>query len=155
VRELVRQVVQALGIELQRKVKAEKLSGQVLNVRTGRLRRSINEETHDAGDVVESTVGTPVVYGRFWELGFDGVEQVKAHTATAFGVEQQVRAHTRTVHGGAAVPAAGAGGDEGPHHRAALRRGEGGAPVMRPLRAGWTASHLRGAGARAVRPRRA
>jgi len=98
IRLRVRQVVQGLGIELQRKVKEEKLSGQVLRVQSGRLRRSVNEQTTESGDVVESTVGTPVVYGRFWELGFDGAEQVKAHTRTAHGVVQQVRAHSRTVH---------------------------------------------------------
>jgi hypothetical protein len=106
----LRQVVQALGLELLRKVKAEQLSGQALNVRTGRLRRSINEETVEAGDTFTSTVGTPVVYGRFWELGFDGVEQVKSHIRTvhsvfgrtfAGGVQQVVSAHARTVHAAA------------------------------------------------------
>ena len=98
IRLRMHQAVQALGIMLQRKVKEEKLSGQVLKVRTGRLRRDINEETIDEGDRSESTVGTPVIYGRFWELGFDGAETVKAHTRTLHGVVQQVGSYTRHVH---------------------------------------------------------
>lgn len=92
-RQRVRASVQALGLELLRKVKAEKLSGQVLNVRTGRLRRSVNEETRTGGDSVTSTVGTNVSYARFWELGFRGVEQVREHLRLG----HPVRAHTRTV----------------------------------------------------------
>lgn len=98
VRERVRAQVQVLGLVLLSNIKKDKLSGGVLNVRTGRLRRSVNEETTDAGDVIESTVGTNVVYGRFWELGFDGIEQVKAHTRTLRGVTQQVRTYSRAVH---------------------------------------------------------
>src|SRR6266702_3268297 len=100
VRARVRVQVRRLGLELLRKVKSEKLSGQVLKVRTGLLRRSINEQTTEQGDRIESAVGTNVVYGRFWELGFRGLEQVKAHTHTLHGVVAQVRAYSRRVNQG-------------------------------------------------------
>jgi phage gpG-like protein len=70
-RPLLRSRVQRLGLELLRKVKAEKLSGQVLHVQTGRLRGSVNEQTTDEGAAIVSSVGTNVVYGAAWELGFD------------------------------------------------------------------------------------
>jgi phage gpG-like protein len=91
--ERVRASVQRLGLELLRKVKEEKLTGQVLNVRSGRLRRSINEETTVSGEVIDSTVGTPVVYGRAWELGFQGTESVRAHMRLG----HPVRAFSRDV----------------------------------------------------------
>jgi len=77
--------VHALGLKLLAKVKedflsGQALSGQSLNVRSGRLRRSINEKfTEENGTTFTSSVGTNVSYGRFWELGFSGLEEVKAH----------------------------------------------------------------------------
>jgi HK97 gp10 family phage protein len=97
VHERVRKRVQALGIALLRKVKEEKLSGQVLNVRTGNLRRNINEDTTISGDRIASSVGTNVRYARYWELGFRGTEQVKAHLRRG----HPVRAFSRTVQQGA------------------------------------------------------
>lgn len=85
--------VQALGIELQRKVKEEKLSGQVLNVRTGNLRRNISEQTTVSGESITSSVGTNVPYARFWELGFSGPEQVRSHLRLG----RPVRAFSRAV----------------------------------------------------------
>jgi len=93
IRDKLRKRVQALGIELQRKVKEEKLSGQVLNVRTGNLRRNINEQTTVSGDTIVSAVGTNVPYARVWELGFSGIEQVKAHLRLG----RPVRPFSRTV----------------------------------------------------------
>jgi phage gpG-like protein len=98
VRQAIRARVQKLGIELQRSVKEQYLDGpspQRLRVRSGRLRRSINEATSENGDVIESTVGTPVVYGAVWERGFSGVQQVRAFTRTTKQAVQQVRAHSR------------------------------------------------------------
>ena len=63
--------VETLALKLLVKVKAEKLSDQVLKVQTGRLRRSINERVETNGTRVTGIVGTNVVYGRAWELGFD------------------------------------------------------------------------------------
>lgn len=61
--------VQRSGIELQRLAKL-KVSGDVLNVRTGRGRRSVNEETVTEGTSATSTVGTNVGYMGDWERGF-------------------------------------------------------------------------------------
>jgi hypothetical protein len=52
-------------------VKADKLSGGVLNVKTGRLRRSINQLVKEDEKSVTGQVGTNVSYGRMWELGFE------------------------------------------------------------------------------------
>lgn len=93
----VRTAVNKLGVELLTKVKGEKLTGQVLGVRTGRLRRSINLEMSGDATYSEASVGTNVAYGRFWELGFTGVEQVRAHTRRTRKGNAQVRAHTRSV----------------------------------------------------------
>ena len=65
----VRRVVRRLGYELERKVKLEKLNGQVLNRRSGRLARSINTRFISTADSETARVGTNLVYGRAWELG--------------------------------------------------------------------------------------
>jgi len=75
----VKIAVNQLVMQLLRKVKADKLSGQVLRNQTGRLRRSINSQVIDTPDSITGSVGTNVVYGRRWEEGFRGTEQVKAH----------------------------------------------------------------------------
>lgn len=112
-RERIARAVRISGIKLTNLVKSKKLTGQVLNVRTGRLRSSINERFVDAGEEMTSTVGTAVPYGRFWELGFSGEQNVRAFVR---GVKQRkdwsrisakrgelpagvsvVRSHTRTV----------------------------------------------------------
>ena len=97
--EKLRRAVQRLGLELLRKVKMDFLTGQALKVRTGRLRRSINESTENNGRSITSTVGTNVSYARFWELGFSGSENVRAHSRRIgqSGIVAQVRAHSRTV----------------------------------------------------------
>ena len=68
VKEYVLRETHILTTKLQRKVKEEKLSGQVLKVRTGRLRRSINRRVDVLADQVIGRVGTNVEYGRTWEL---------------------------------------------------------------------------------------
>jgi len=69
--------VQKLGFELQARVQGSKLTGQVLHVRTGRLRSSLAQGASDTRSRFESTtdaaiayVGTNVSYGVAWELGF-------------------------------------------------------------------------------------
>lgn len=47
----------------------EKLSGVVLRVRTGTLRRSITTQVRDTGTGVEALVGTNVEYARIHEFG--------------------------------------------------------------------------------------
>lgn len=69
VREAVRKSVARLTLDLLRKVKSDKLSGQALNVRTGRLRRSITQRVVSTSTSVAGTVGTNVGYAKFHEFG--------------------------------------------------------------------------------------
>lgn len=68
--------VQELGFELERRVAVEQLTGQVLHVRTGRLRASIAHGNAGSVSRQETTadtsiyyVGTNVSYGVAWERG--------------------------------------------------------------------------------------
>lgn len=110
--------VRDLGLKLQAKVKG-KLSDDVLHVRTGRLRRSINLRTGIVAGgsglatvtAVYARVGTAVSYGRVHELGWSGLQnvapyarrvgRVKGKGKGADRVTRQgvafVRAHTRKV----------------------------------------------------------
>lgn len=101
-----KQSIVRLTLELLAKVKRDKLTGQVLNVRTGRLRRSINQRVVSESNSVHGYVGTNVEYARRHELGFTGPEQVKDHLRLArkafgkdlkFPVWQTVKSHTRNV----------------------------------------------------------
>lgn len=69
-------VIQRLAIKFQAHVKEDKLSGQVLNVRTGTLRRSINQRVTIGASRIFATVGTNVEYAGIHEYG--GV--IPAHT---------------------------------------------------------------------------
>lgn len=94
--------VTRLAIMLQRHVKEKKLSGQVLKVRTGNLRRSITYRVVQTGvDKAYGVVGTNVNYGRIHEYG--GVVSIGQHLRTitqVFGhklkapLEVTVRRHT-------------------------------------------------------------
>lgn len=69
-----------LTLRLMTRVKGDKLSGQVLKTRTGRLRRSINRRVEGNGTTsVTGYVGTNVEYARRHELGFQGNETVREH----------------------------------------------------------------------------
>jgi phage gpG-like protein len=71
VRDGLARAVTRLGLDLQRKVQREKLTGQVLKVRTGSLRSSINTEISQSTDEVSASVGTNIRYGRVHEYGVD------------------------------------------------------------------------------------
>ncbi len=94
-----------LTLMLQRDVKAQKLSGQVLNVRTGTLRRSIDYAVAETPTAIVGKVSTNVRYGRRHEYGFSGTETVRAHLRSikqAFGRSinpktVQVASFTRSV----------------------------------------------------------
>lgn len=67
-----RQILQAvtrLTIDLQRSVRSEKLSGQVLNVVTGTLRRSIDYRVTQQTKGIEGRVSTNIFYGAVHEYG--------------------------------------------------------------------------------------
>lgn len=68
-RDALRKSVSRLALELLAKVKRDKLSGQALNVRTGRLRRSITQRVTVTGATVQGIVGTNVEYAKFHEYG--------------------------------------------------------------------------------------
>jgi phage gpG-like protein len=78
-REAVRIGIGRTTLQLLTAVKEDKLSGQVLQVRTGRLRRSINQRVDVSGGSVVGTVGTNVSYGKTHELGLT----IKAHLVEA------------------------------------------------------------------------
>jgi phage gpG-like protein len=67
-----------LTIMVQARVK-QKLSGEVLHVRTNNLRSSINREVRVVGSEIQGVVGTNVEYAAVHEYGFDGMVSVRAH----------------------------------------------------------------------------
>lgn len=73
------------ALKLLRHVKEDKLNGQVLNVRTGRLRRSITMRVETEGSTVTGFVGTNVAYAARFEYGFQGTETVRAFMRRAPG----------------------------------------------------------------------
>lgn len=95
--------VEKLSISLTGKVKAEKLSGQVLKNRTGTLRRSINYKVFSEPHRIFGIVGTNKEYGAAHEYGFHGTVNVRDHLrmiTKVFGQsviphQIEVRAHTR------------------------------------------------------------
>lgn len=98
----VLRTINRFTVELQARVKA-KLSGEVLHVRTGTLRRSINRELREEGGTILGIVGTNVSYAAAHEYGFDGEVTVKAHLRRAAGAKRKamaatpVREHTRRM----------------------------------------------------------
>lgn len=100
--------VSALTLQLEAKV-AGKLSGEVLQVRTGALRRSIFSTVDDQGatGVYGSAASSgDVKYAAIHEFGYVGTEAVKAHIrhiTQAFGqslkqaVDAQVNAFSRKM----------------------------------------------------------
>jgi phage gpG-like protein len=80
---------------VQNDSKANKLSGQVLNVVTGRLRRSINVEISESETNVQGSVGTNVAYAHAHEFGFQGTVSVRESLRTSvLGKKFTVRAHS-------------------------------------------------------------
>ena len=94
--------IERLTVKLQNAVKADKLSGQALNVRTGRLRNSIARGVQESGQTITGLVSSAVVYAPAHEYGCDKTVDVKEHMRTqkmAFGkpIDPKtvtVRAHT-------------------------------------------------------------
>lgn len=77
-----------ITIRLQAHVVRNKLSGQVLKVRTNNLRGSIHQEVSRDGSGIVGRVGTSVEYAAFHEYGFSGTQNVREHMRTikmAFG----------------------------------------------------------------------
>lgn len=93
----VRTEVARLAVEMVTRVKADKLSGQVLKVLTGRLRRSITFRLNNGPNTATATVGTNVEYARAHEYGFSGPVTVRAYLRKTVHGDAQVRSHTRTM----------------------------------------------------------
>jgi hypothetical protein len=74
---LLRGITQ-LGIELQRHVQQDKLSGQVLMSHTGSLRSSIGLQVDHSGGAVTASVFTDSRYAGAQEYGFTGSISVRA-----------------------------------------------------------------------------
>lgn len=69
-RNAVRDEVKRLGMDLLRKVMDEKLRGQVLNVRTGLLRRRMNMQFMQPDEnTFHASVGNNAAYARIHEFG--------------------------------------------------------------------------------------
>ena len=80
--------IQRLTIQLQRHVVQDKLQGQVLNVRTGRLQRSIQQAMTSNDTDIVGIVSTNVSYAKAHEYGCSKTVTVKEHLRTitqAFG----------------------------------------------------------------------
>lgn len=79
VRSRVTDSIGRLILRLQRKVMQDKLTGQVLKVRTGTLRRSIDQRLVTDSDSVSGIVSTNVKYGKAHEYGSNKTVTVLEH----------------------------------------------------------------------------
>jgi phage gpG-like protein len=91
VRTALQERVQRLIIALQIHVVSDKLQGQVLNVRTGKLQRSVSQAmVSGSPDEIKGIVSASANYAAAHEYGFHGTVTVKEHLRTikeAFGKE--------------------------------------------------------------------
>jgi phage gpG-like protein len=92
-------VMTRLAIEVERNIKL-KLSGSVLNVRTGVLRASIRHQVLMTATSVTATIGTNVNYARFHEFGVPHSWEIKPKSARvlAFEIGGQSVFATRVIH---------------------------------------------------------
>ena len=74
---LLRLITQ-LGIELQRVVQQDKLSGQVLRSRSGSLKSSIDVKVDQSGGAITASVFSESRYAGAQEYGFAGTVRVRA-----------------------------------------------------------------------------
>ncbi len=91
----------SLGFRILAHVKAEKLSGQVLKNKTGRLRRSVNFRETESETEIGGSVGTNVEYAAAHEYGFQGTVNVRAHLRSitqAFGRPIEPKQITVSAH---------------------------------------------------------
>ena len=74
----IEQAVRRSALDLVAYIKSQKLSDQVLHVKTGTLRRSITAQFSSSGSKFTAKVGTNLVYARIHEYGFNGQVNVRA-----------------------------------------------------------------------------
>ena len=109
VRTYLTDAISTISVDLQNYVRYNKLSGQVLNPRSTKLLRSIEQrvvsQNNAVTGIVWSTLGVPS-YASFWEFGYHGTEDIRQHLRTitmAFGrklktpVTSVVKQHKRSV----------------------------------------------------------
>ncbi len=106
-RQKISAACREFGADAEGRSKRNYLSGPRpwnLGVVSNRLRSSVTHDVQEKEDDIEIALGTNVVYGRVWEFGFQGVENVKPHMRVVkkvFGRDVQtvsaVRGHTRQV----------------------------------------------------------
>lgn len=108
VRAEIRRTVNALTLKLQRMIQEDMLTGQRLNVQSGRLRGSVSSKVEEGNGWIEGTVGAGgalVPYAFAHEFGLKGSLAIKAHLRTikkAFGQpiaprQVMIKAHSRSV----------------------------------------------------------
>lgn len=108
VRAEIRRTVNALTLELQRTIQEDMLTGQRLNVQSGRLRGSVSSKVEEDKDWIEGTVGAGgalVPYAFAHEFGLKGAMAIKAHLRMIKKVFGQpitprqimIKAHSRKV----------------------------------------------------------
>jgi HK97 gp10 family phage protein len=95
----IARAVTRLGFELRRRV-PQKLSGDVLKVRSGSLRSSINTQIEDSGSAVAATVGTNIDYARYHEYGVARSWFIEARDAKAlrFNIGGETLFRRRVTH---------------------------------------------------------
>ena len=89
-RPRIRRIIEAFANDVTKLTK-EKLSDEVLNVRSGHLRRSITPDVKENGSAITGTVGTNVIYARPLELGLSGAISVRSF------MRQQTKAFGRSI----------------------------------------------------------
>lgn len=89
----LRIAVDKLGAGFIDYLRANKLSGNPLQSRTGALAASFRHTVNDYPGGVVANITTNSPYARYHEYGFHGTENVRAHTRLG----HPVRAFTRTV----------------------------------------------------------
>jgi hypothetical protein len=67
-----------LGIDLQRTIQEDELSGEILAVRSGSLKSSIDLQIDQSVDAVTATVSSDSAYAHPNEYGFSGMVDVRA-----------------------------------------------------------------------------
>lgn len=108
VRAEIRRTVSALTLKLQRMIQEDMLTGQRLNVQSGRLRGSVSSKVEEGSNWIEGTVGAGgalVPYAFAHEFGLKGSLAIKAHLRTikkVFGQpitprQVMIKAHSRSV----------------------------------------------------------
>lgn len=108
VRAEIRRTVNALTLKLQRTIQEDMLTGQRLNVQSGRLRGSVSSKVEEDKDWIKGTVGAGgalVPYAFAHEFGLKGAMAIKAHLRMIKKVFGQpitprqimIKAHSRKV----------------------------------------------------------